>query len=193
MQIIEQAKITYSPLGKAFEKQIETIEDQGKKQVEALKDLKPKNQTKTMEEKSGNKLLIQKENDDRLLNERVDEIWKISREINYNKLIYYFTTPGIVPINFIKFKGAFNTFKEIRDGDKTLQEIEEDQKKLKSSLGEITSGNSKHKRGYQLDTIKIVQSIYDSRQKVIDLFNNAKIRSEAIYQFKTEWNNRNRT
>ena len=36
-QIIEQAKFTYSPLGKAFENQIKTIEDQGKKQVEALK------------------------------------------------------------------------------------------------------------------------------------------------------------
>ena len=29
-QIIEQAKFTYSSLGKAFEKQIKTIEDQGK-------------------------------------------------------------------------------------------------------------------------------------------------------------------
>ena len=29
-QIIQQAKFTYSPLGKAFEKQIKTIEDQGK-------------------------------------------------------------------------------------------------------------------------------------------------------------------
>ena len=28
-QIIEQTKFTYSPLGKAFEKQIKTIEDQG--------------------------------------------------------------------------------------------------------------------------------------------------------------------
>ena len=28
-QIIEQAKFTYSPLGKAFEKQTKTIEDQG--------------------------------------------------------------------------------------------------------------------------------------------------------------------
>ena len=28
-QIIEQAKFTYSPLAKAFEKQIKTIEDQG--------------------------------------------------------------------------------------------------------------------------------------------------------------------
>ena len=33
-QIIEQAKFSYSPLGKAFEKQIKTIEDQGKKQVD---------------------------------------------------------------------------------------------------------------------------------------------------------------
>ena len=41
-QIIEQAKFTYSPLGKAFEKQTKTIEDQGKKQVDALVDLKPK-------------------------------------------------------------------------------------------------------------------------------------------------------
>ena len=54
-QIIEQAKFTYSPLGKAFEKQMKTIEDQRKKQVEALKDLKPKEQTKTTVGKSDNK------------------------------------------------------------------------------------------------------------------------------------------
>ena len=49
-QIIEQAKFTYSPLGKAFEKQIKTIEDQGNKQVEALEILKPK-EIKPIEEK----------------------------------------------------------------------------------------------------------------------------------------------
>ena len=53
-QVIEQSKFTYSPLGKAFEKQIKTIEDRGKKQVDALKDLKPKEQTKPMEDKSNN-------------------------------------------------------------------------------------------------------------------------------------------
>ena len=40
-QIIEQTKFTCSPLGKAFDKQIKTIEDQGKKQVDALGKLKP--------------------------------------------------------------------------------------------------------------------------------------------------------
>ena len=37
-QIIEQARFTYSPLGKAFEKQIKTIEDQGEKQIKAIQD-----------------------------------------------------------------------------------------------------------------------------------------------------------
>ena len=44
-QIIEQTKFTYSPLGKAFDNQIKTIEDQGKKQVDALNTLKSDNKT----------------------------------------------------------------------------------------------------------------------------------------------------
>ena len=53
-QIIEQDKFTYSPLGKAFEKQVKTVEDQGQKQINALKDLKPKEQTKPIQDKSNN-------------------------------------------------------------------------------------------------------------------------------------------
>ena len=40
-QITEQAKFTYSLLGKAFERQTNTIKDQGRKQVNALKSLEP--------------------------------------------------------------------------------------------------------------------------------------------------------
>ena len=36
--IIEQAKFTYSPLGKAFEKQTKTIEDKREKQIKAIQD-----------------------------------------------------------------------------------------------------------------------------------------------------------
>ena len=45
-QIIGQAKITYSTLEKAFDKQIKTIEDQGKKQIDALNTLKCDNNEK---------------------------------------------------------------------------------------------------------------------------------------------------
>ena len=50
-RIIEEAKFAYSPLGKAFEKQIKIIEDQGIKQAEALKALKPEenNEPKSIE------------------------------------------------------------------------------------------------------------------------------------------------
>ena len=49
-QIIERAKFTYSHLGKAFEKQIKTIEDQGQKQVEALNTLKSDNEKLAIED-----------------------------------------------------------------------------------------------------------------------------------------------
>ena len=37
-KMIEQAKFTYSQLGRAFEKQAKTIEDQGEKQIKAIND-----------------------------------------------------------------------------------------------------------------------------------------------------------
>ena len=56
-KIKKQAKFTYSPLVKAFEKQIKTIEDQGEKQITALKVLEPN----AIESGSNNKPVITKE------------------------------------------------------------------------------------------------------------------------------------
>ena len=110
LQIIEQAKFTYSPLGKGFEKQIKTIEDQGQKQVDVLKDLKPKEQIKPIADKSSDEFLTEKETYNRLLNEKLNEIREISDEIDYDNLVYYFKTRGGVKIHFIKFKGPFGLF-----------------------------------------------------------------------------------
>ena len=41
-------------MGKSFEEQIKTIEDQGKKQVDTLETLKVKEQTKPIKDKSNN-------------------------------------------------------------------------------------------------------------------------------------------
>ena len=63
-QIIEQAKSTYSPLGKAFEKQTKATEDLGKNQISVLKDLKLKDkeekQIEAIENKFDDKLSIRK-------------------------------------------------------------------------------------------------------------------------------------
>ena len=57
-QIIEQAKLTYSPLEKAFEEQTKTIKDQGEKQVRAIQDNK---QLVNIKDDYQDKLLLSKE------------------------------------------------------------------------------------------------------------------------------------
>ena len=81
-QIIEQAKFTYSPLGKAFEKQIKTIEDQGKKQVDALNTLKSNNQL-TIQDVIPKSAL---NNDE--AKKKIDKIKKIEKNVDREKLIY---------------------------------------------------------------------------------------------------------
>ena len=61
--MIEQARFTCFPFGKAFEKQTKTIEDQGKKQVDTLKVLK----SKVIESGSNNKPVIIQEFYDTIL------------------------------------------------------------------------------------------------------------------------------
>ena len=81
-QKIEQAKLTYSPLGKAFEKQIKTIEDQGKKQVEALNTLKS-NDKLTIEDVIPKNAL----NNDEAKKE-LDKIKEIEKTVGREKLFY---------------------------------------------------------------------------------------------------------
>ena len=81
-QVIEQARFTYSPLGKAFEKQIKTIEDQDKKQVEALNTLKSNNQL-TIEDVIPDNSLKNDEAENEL-----DKIKEKEKNVDRNKLIY---------------------------------------------------------------------------------------------------------
>ena len=99
--MIEQANFTNSPLGKAFEKQIKTIGEQGTKQVKTLENLKSEEQ-KSIEYESNDKLSIQKQFFNRLIDGRTDEIQEIAKEIDYGKLTYYFKGPHIAQINFFK-------------------------------------------------------------------------------------------
>ena len=88
-QIIEQAKFIYSPLGKAFEKQIKTIEDQREKQIDALKDLKTRAITYKLDDDNDKTSTI-REIYDEILEERMDEILKMRKEISHGNLIYDF-------------------------------------------------------------------------------------------------------
>ena len=112
-QIIEQAKFTYSPLGKAFEKQIKTIEDQGKKQVDALENLKPKEETKPIEDKSNNqsKATI-------IFNDLISKRKKIMSElydsIDYNNLNFEYVGPT-KDVSFYEYMDSKGLFKELKN------------------------------------------------------------------------------
>ena len=88
-QIIEQAKFTYSPLGKAFEKQIKTIEDQGQKQIKAIQD---QGQVKTIkiyiyDNKDIPSISRQKEIFNKLVDERLEKIIDLDENVNSDNLI----------------------------------------------------------------------------------------------------------
>ena len=75
-QIIEHAKFTSSPLGKAFEKQTKTIKDQGEKQIKAIQDNKEQLVNIDNDDDYKNKLLLSREREifKNTYNKRLDKI-----------------------------------------------------------------------------------------------------------------------
>ena len=82
-QIIEQAKFTYSPLGKAFEKQTKTIEDQGQKQVDALLSLKCSDK-----QLPSIKDFISKERLNPEIIDEIEEIEEQEKKVDGSKMVY---------------------------------------------------------------------------------------------------------
>ena len=99
--MIEQAKTTYSSLGKAFENQVKTTEDQGEKQIKALEE-HGKQLVKSSGEKEPLTLLKQKQFFDELANEKFSEIRNLIKQIDFNNLTYHFKGQ-IYPKSFKQF------------------------------------------------------------------------------------------
>ena len=112
-QIIEQAKFTFSPLGKAFEKQIKTIEDQSKKQIDALESLKPKKETKPIEGKPNTQsraAIIFNE----LMSKRKGLMKELYDHIDYNNLKSDFVGPT-KDVSFYEYKDSRVRFHAIKN------------------------------------------------------------------------------
>ena len=107
----------------------------------------------------------------------------MSDEIKFNNLTYYFKIQNLTPINFIAFRGQLHIYEEIKNV--SIKKVEENQKELRPKMNEITARNSTYKDEVQSDTIENIRNLYNSRQKIIDLFNDyTKIISEAKYKAK---------
>ena len=106
--------------------------DHGKKQVEALENLKPMERSKAITD--GESLEQKEEIYNKLLEKKLDEIQELNKNIDYKYLNYIFKTNASGSVNFIRYKGPFSLFKNIRDGDISLEMAEEDKKKSKGNL-----------------------------------------------------------
>ena len=128
-QIIEQAKCTYSPLGKAFEKQTKTIEDQGEKQIKAIQDNKQLQLTNDYDYKD--KLLISREIEifKVIYNKRLDKIEELNNKIDYDNLKYVVEKNGVkkdsVEYDFNKIKDPITFLNDIKKGKISIQEAKD--------------------------------------------------------------------
>ena len=161
-QIIQQAKFSYSPLGKALEKQIKTIEDQGEKQIKTIQD----NRKQLI---SGNdyknRLLISKEREifKDIHNKRLDKIKELDNKINYDNLKYVVEKSGL-EYNFNKMKDPLTLLENIGDDKISVEEAKEKQKHYYSYLNTIGRGN---KNASQKRTLANINILFNARDNVI--------------------------
>ena len=104
-------------MGKAFEKQIKTIGDQGEKQIKAIQD---QGQVKTIKKyiynNEDNPLVSkQKEIFNELIDERLEEITDLDEKVNSNNLIYRYKG-RTVDAKFDKFDDVLDIINKIRNG-----------------------------------------------------------------------------
>ena len=164
-QITEQAKFTYSLLEKAFEKKIKAIEDQGKKQVDALENLKPKEEKKPIEDKSNNKsrsVIIFNE----LINKRKELMSQLYDSIDYNNLKFEYVRPTN-DVRFYEYKDSRDFFNAIKNNQFKFSEVKNKENEFLNKLSNIKVGTKTPEQRKLIDNLK---KFYNSREEVINFF-----------------------
>ena len=160
-QIIEQAKFTYSPLGKAFEKQIKTIQGQGEKQIKAIQDKQLVNNVDYKD-----KLLLSKEREifKDIYNKRLDKIEELNMKIDCDNLMYVVVNSGKI-YNFSELTDPLTFLEKIKKGKMSLEQAKNNQQNYLEYLNVIRKGNkSANQKNTKLANISIH---FNARNSVI--------------------------
>ena len=129
-------------MGKAFEKQIKSIEDQGQKQFDALKNLNPKEGTRPTEDESSNKSkaeIIFNE----LINERTKIMSELYYSVDYNNLKFYYVG-NAKNVSFYEYKDSKELFHAIRNNQIKFSEVKNKQDEFLNNLNNIKIGKKKY-------------------------------------------------
>ena len=123
-QIIQQARFTYSPLGKAFEKQI-NIKDQAERQIETLKSIRKL----SVEDVIPNSTFATDE-----ANEELNKIKEIEKNVNREKLFY---KSNKNTYNFKEFQTIRTFGEDFCNGEISLDEADEYQSDLADKINDF--------------------------------------------------------
>ena len=152
-------------MGKAFEKQIKTIEDQGKKQVNALESLKPKEETKPIEDEPSNQsraAIIFNE----LINKRKDLMKKLYDSVDYNNLIFEYVCQT-KDVSFYEYMDSKELFNSIKYNKINFNDMIKRQSGFLNKLSIVKIGNKTLK---QKETIGNLEKFSLSREEAIRFF-----------------------
>ena len=183
-QLIKQARFTYSLLGKAFQKQIKTIDDQGKTQVDALENLKLKpieEERKPIEDKPNNQSRAAVMFSD-IIKKRKELTSKLYDSVDYSNLNFKYVDPKNNDVSFYEHRDSKQLFSSIKDNKIRFDDAIKKQHEFLNKLSNIRIGN---KNQEQKDVINNLERFYISREEVINFFrDHGKMVLDAAYKSK---------
>ena len=171
-QIIEQAKFTYSPLGKAFEKQTKTIEDQAEKHIKTIQDKSIQDKSIEKIEKYSDydndykkELIISKEREmfRDIYHDRLEQLQRATYETDYRNLNYKVTSSG-KEYKFDGLKNPLEFLNDIKQGKILIQKAKNTQKDYNKYLNLIRREN---KNNIQRQTFNNINNLYNARDIAI--------------------------
>ena len=166
-QIIEQAKFTYSPLSKAFDKQIKTIEDQGKKQVGALENVKPKEKAKPIKDTSNNQSRATIIFND-LISKRKELMSELYDSVDHNNLTFEHIGPT-KDVIFYEYMNSKELFDPIRSSKIKFSDALNKQNEFLNKLNDAKIGKNTPE---QKTVINNLENFLISREETINFFRN---------------------
>ena len=169
-QIIEKAKFTDSPLGKAFEIQTKTTEDQGEKQIKAIQGKRPIKLIKkfTCDINDRPMVLMEKEIYNKLTGESFGNINNLDKKVDTDKLLFRYKD-NAADQDFSRFDNALDLTDKIKAGKISLTVAKDEQARLKSDMGEIKSVEKKHLLRERREARANIENLYKARKAAMYL------------------------
>ena len=126
-------------MGKPFEKQTKTVEDQGQKQVETLKDSKPKKQTKSIEG------IFPEAYESAEIKNELNKVKEYEKKVNRNNMIDY---SSMKPFDFRIFKTIRSVGEDIYSSKITINEADQVQADLVQYIVNFNNKTRPKKEGW---------------------------------------------